>query len=251
MSQTKQKRRKGNQSKVTFSNLTFHKLNWLEYVTFGLGFWFLIYPKPYTLLFTVLLCIPVLGLILNGLQGRPSIASLVEISRDKDGSDKYDVADFIDIAAWVIFLRVLLDYEYESFYSMVIPGTVAFIIMLALLFSTHKIIGKTKKSKTWIYLSLIFNVLLYSYAGTYGANCVYDYSEPIVYRTKVLDKRISKGTKGRSTYYIKVAPWGHHIDKEEISVTRSHYEEIQVGQFVRIDLKKGFFNIPWYYIEEN
>ena len=35
----------------------------------------------------------------------------------------HDVADFIDIPAWVIILRVFLDYEFESYYSMIIPGT--------------------------------------------------------------------------------------------------------------------------------
>ncbi|MFA4868868.1 MAG: hypothetical protein WC623_11745 [Pedobacter sp.] len=34
---------------------------------------------------------------------------------------------------------------------------------------------------------------------------------------------------------IKVAPWGHHYDKEEISVASSQYEEIQIGQMVKID----------------
>lgn len=250
MTEARRNKRKEKRSKVTLSKLTFHKLDWLEYITMGLGLWFLFYPNPYEILFTALLCMPVLGLILNGITGRPSIASLVEISKDDDGSDKYDVADFIDFAALIILLRVLIDYEFESFYSMIIPGTIAFAIMLIILFTTHKVIDRTTKSKTWIYISLIFNVFLYSYAGTYGANCIYDKSEPTVYNAEVIDKRISKGRR-HTTYYVKVSPWGHHYDKEEISVSSSHYDEIQIGQTVKIDLKKGLFNIPWYYIERN
>jgi hypothetical protein len=192
---------------------------------------------------------PLLGLILNGINGRPSIASLVEISKDEDGRDDYDVADFIDFASWIILLRVLLDFEFESFYSMIIPGTIAFAIMLLILFTTHRLIEETKHSKTWIYASLIFNVFVFSYAGTYGANCVYDNSEPQVYSTEVLDKRISKGRKGRKTYYLKVAPWGHHYDREEISVSSSQYNEHYIGEKINIDVKEGLFNIPWYYIE--
>lgn len=244
---TQKKRNK--QNKVTLSNLSFHKLNWLEYLTMGLCIWFIIYPKPYNILFTALLCMPIIGLLLNGLTGRPSISSLVEISKNDDGRNKYDVADFIDLAAWAILIRVLIDYEFESFYSLLIPGTIAFSIMLILLFATHKLIDQTTKSKTWIYSSLIFNVLIYSYAGTYGANCTYDRSKPIVYETKVIDKNISKSRKGRRTYYITVNPWGHHYDKEQISIARSRFEEIHVGQKVKIDLKKGLFNIPWYYVE--
>ena len=249
MTEARRNKRQEKRSKVTLSKLTFHKLDWLEYITMGLGFWFLFYPKPYDILFTALLCMPLLGLLLNGLTGRPSISSLIEISKDDDGSDKYDVADFIDFAAWIILLRVLLDYEFESFYSMIIPGTIAFAIMLIILFATHKLIDNTIKSKNWIYLSLIFNVCLYSFAGTYGANCVYDKSEPTVYNAGVVDKRISTSSKGRKTYYIEVTPWGHHYDREEISVSSIQYDEIQIGQTVKIDLKEGLFNIPWYYIE--
>lgn len=241
--QTKQR------SRIQLSDLTFHKLDWLELISLVLGVWFLVYPHPYVILFTALLLLPLVGLLLNGLTGRPSIASLVEISNRKDGSNKYDVADFIDFPALIILIRVLLDYEFESLYSAVIPGTLAFVIVLLILFATHKFVVQTTKSKTWIYLSVILNICLYSYAATYGANCVYDTSEPVVYNADVVDKRIQTSSKGRKTYYIKVTPWGHHYDKEEISVPADQYEAIYIGQQVKIDLKEGLFNIQWYYIE--
>jgi hypothetical protein len=240
-------KKNNNSSSVTFSKLTLHKLDWLEYITIGLAMWFFIYPVPYEILLSVLLFIPILGLALNGLH-KPSMATLVEISVE-DGTDKYDVADFIDIAAWVILFRVLIDYQFESFYSMIIPGTIAFAIILLILFLTHKRIEKSNRNKWWIYASLIFNVSLYSYAGTYAANCTYDNSKATVYKTEVLDKREHRGRKGRRSYYLEVAPWGHHFDKEEIKVTLSQYNETNLGDTVSIDLKEGLFNIPWYFIE--
>lgn len=240
--------RQSKSNSVTFDKLTLHKLDWLEWTTMGLAGWFLFFPRPYEILLGILLAIPVIGLLLNGLH-KPSMATLVEVSADKNGDDKYDVADFIDVAAWVILLRVLLDYEFESIYSMIIPGTIACIIILTILFLTHRLIANTTRNKWWIYTSLIFNVSLYSYAGTYAANCTYDYSEPKVYETEVLDKRVHIGSKGRRTYYVKVAPWGHHLDKEEISVASVQYQELEVGDNIKIDFKKGLFNIPWYYIE--
>jgi hypothetical protein len=232
---------------VTLSKLTLHKLDWLEWLTSGLALWFFIYPHPYELLLAVLLGIPIIGLLLNGWQ-KPSMASLVEISIDKDGDNKYDVADFIDIAAWVILFRVLLDYEFESIYSMIIPGTIACFIILVILFLTHKLIVTSTQNKWWIYTSLIFNVSLYSYAGTYAANCTYDYSEPAVYQTEVLNKSITKGRRS-TTYYVEVAPWGHHYEKEKISVPKDQYQELEAGDKISIDLKKGLLNIPWFYIE--
>lgn len=221
--------RQTKRSKVTLSKLTFHKLDWLEYITMGLGFWFLFYPKPYGILFTALLCMPLVGLLLNGLTGRPSISSLVEISKDDDGNDKYDVADFIDFAAWIILVRILLDYEFESFYSMIIPGTIAFVIMLIILFTTHKLIDNTNKSKTWIYLSLIFNIFLYSYSGTYGVNCVYDKSDPIVYNPEVVGKRISKGRR-HTTYYVKVTAWGIIMTKKRFLFPAINMTKFKLGR---------------------
>lgn len=238
---------KTSSNSITLSKLTFHKLNWLEWVTIGLCLWFLFYPDPYDILLGILLFIPILGIILNGLK-RPSMASLVEISVGKNGEDKYDVADFIDVAAWVILLRVLLDYEFESYYSMIIPGTVACIIILAILFITHKRIENSTRNKWWIYISLIFSVCLYSYAGTYAANCTYDYSKPVVYEVSVAGKRISTGRRS-TTYFVEVNPWGQHFEKEEISVHKKQYDKINIGDQIKIDLKEGLFSIPWYYIE--
>lgn len=233
---------------VGWSNLTLHKLNWLEWVTIALAAWFFFYPKPYALLLGLLLIIPILGLLLNGYK-KPSLSSLINLSVDRTGKEKYDVADFIDVAAWVILLRVLVDYEFESFYSMIIPGTIACVVILAILFLTHSRIAASTRNKGWLYASLIFNVSLYSYAGTYAANCTFDYSEPAVYKTAVLYKHEMPGRRRGSTYYVGVAPWGHHYDRERIRVSQSQFNEVIVGDSVNIDLKKGLFNIPWYFIE--
>jgi hypothetical protein len=204
--------------------------------------------QPYGILLGILLIIPISGLLLNGIH-KPSMASLVEIDLDENGDKKYDVADFIDFAAWIILARTLMDFEFESIYSLLIPGTIALSVILMILFSTHKLIETSNRSKWWIYSSIIFNISLYSYAGTYAANCAYDYSTPEVYKTEVLDKKIYSRKRGRKSYYIEIAPWGHHLDKEEMKIPKSHFEELTVGEEVSIDFKKGLFNIPWYYIE--
>ncbi|MDO5104803.1 hypothetical protein [Capnocytophaga sp.] len=220
-----------------------HKLDWLEKLTCVLAIWFLIYPKPYDILMGVLLVIPIAGIIINGLQ-KPSIASLVEVTKDKEGVNKYDVADFIDIAAWIILIRVLLDYEFESFYSLLLPGAVAFVLMLLILLLTHRLIVQSTKNKWWIYISIIFNVFLYSYAGTYAINCTYDYSKPEIYKNEVLDKHTSRRRRGGTTYYVTVKPWGNHYEKEDISVSMQEYQKLQIGDEVEIAVKKGVFNIP-------
>lgn len=221
-----------------------HKLDWLEWIAIGLSLWFMFYPHPYKALFTVVLLLPILGLIINGIS-RPSLASLITITKKEDD---IDVADFIDFPAIAISFRVLIDYEYESFFSIIKVGTVGFIICLVLLSLTHKRIDHGNKDRFWMSLLIIANIALYSYAATYGINCVYDTSEAKIYHTKVLGKSISRGRRS-TTYYLRVKPWGTHREAEKISVALSQYSATSIGQTVNIDYKKGLLGIPWYFIE--
>jgi len=234
--------------KAKASKLTFHKLDGLEKITLGIGLWFLIYPRPYQLLLGILLIIPVFGILYNGLK-RPSIASLVRISTNTNGKENYDVADFIDIAAWVILVRVVLDFEFESYYSMILPGTISFLVVSLIVLISHRLIESNVQNKWWIYSSLTFSVIIYCYAGIYAANCAFDNSEPKTYRTEVLDKRMRSRSRGRKTYYLKVAPWGHHLDTEDLRVSSSLFHKVEIGNEVNIKYKNGLFRIPWYYVK--
>ena len=225
-----------NSQKKNSKKIVLHKLNWLEWIAIGLSMWFLFYPKPYNFLLISLLLLPFIGMFLNGLN-KPSIASLVEI--DRDSKNEYDVADFIDIPAWVITVRALLDYELDSFLSLIIIGSVAFIAVLLFLFATHKQIENSNTDK----------IFIYSYSSITAINCSFDTSNPIIYETKIIDKHISKGRRGRRTYYVKVQPWGHHYDSENMKVSSSEYENYLINESVKIDYKEGLLGIPWYYLE--
>jgi len=97
------KRTSSKNKKSQGKKIVLHRLNWLEYVAIGFSLWFVFYPKPYEWLLVILLIIPILGLVINGL-GKPSIASLVEI--DRESENEYDVADFIDFPAFAVMIRL-------------------------------------------------------------------------------------------------------------------------------------------------
>lgn len=239
------KRKPGKQKNVTVPKVTLHKLDWLEWASIASGIWLLVYPYPYRLVFTIVLIIPILGLILNGVS-KPSLASLVSLSFAK-GQRDYDLADFIELPGLFLAVRVLLDFEFESFFSILKVGTVGFVLMLILLGITHKDLDKKHHHQGLIYLVVVGNIALYSYAATYGVNCVYDISRPEVYNAKVIKKSVSGGKRTR--YYLKVEPWGHHNDPERISVSKEKYYATEEGKTVTIGYKEGLLGIPWYYIE--
>ena len=107
--------RRNKEGRTKYAKVALHQLDWLEWLSISLCVWFWFYPYPYKLAFTVVLALPIIGLILNGLS-RPSLASLVSISNN-DGEDKYDLADFIEFPGLVIVIRVLIDFEFESFFQ--------------------------------------------------------------------------------------------------------------------------------------
>ena len=239
---------------IGLSKLTLHKLDWLEWLTIGLSIWFVLYPYPsYKLLLILLLIIPILGLILNGLDS-PSIASLVDIKLDNKERIIYDVADFINIAAWAILIRLLLDYKLDDFYSWIIPGVVGCIITLSILFSTHRLITESFQNKTWIYSAVILNIMLYSFAGVYGINCVFNDSKPVNHTTNVIDKSIkhNRGRRGnRTDYEVTITPWGNHKEAHSINIDESYFNNLKIGDKIDITLKNGSLGIPFIIRKEN
>ncbi|MCE3278328.1 MAG: hypothetical protein K0S44_519 [Bacteroidetes bacterium] len=239
--------KKRNKSKLHLGSVTLHQLDWLEWISIVFCVWFWFFPIPYKYLFAIVLCLPIIGLILNGL-ARPSLASLVSISHS-EGELKYDLADFIEFPGIVILIRVLTDFEFESFYSIIKVGTIGFIILLLILTTTHKLVERSNKNKWLIYFSVVGNIAIYSYAATYGINCIFDNSKPKVYLAEVIQKSTTRSRRHSTTYYLKVEPWGHHRDPESISVSSSQYNETNVGQSVKIYYREGLLNIPWYNLE--
>lgn len=222
-----------------------HKLSWLEWVAIALSIWFVLFPRPYVPLFCVLLLLPLAGMVINGVQ-QPSMAALVTFKKNSKGEDKYDVADFIDFPAWAIVIRVLLDFEFEDFRTLIFPGLLAMALITIILLLTHNRFGELKQHSTLAYVLLIGNCWLYSYGAVYGSNCIFDKSEPTVYPTAVVDKSTHRGRKSGRRYYVHVAPWGHHLDRERISVSRADYEDTDIGDAVDIDLYEGWLGMPWY-----
>jgi hypothetical protein len=223
-----------------------HKLDLLEKIALVLGLWFLIFPRPYKELLTILLFIPLLGLILNGLKGRPSFASLFRITT-KDDKTQLDLADFIDFPPWVLLLRIFLDFEFDAYKSMVIPGLIACLLVIGFLFITHRGIGQGAEYRKDMYVLAIVNIAVFAIAGALAINCVYDNKPSEQHYTTVISKHVSKGRRS-TTYRVKVQPWGHHYDTESIHIDATQYYSLEKGDTVQIDLHKGLLGIPWYHI---
>ncbi|WP_295670254.1 hypothetical protein, partial [uncultured Mucilaginibacter sp.] len=141
-----------------------------------------------------------------------------------------------------------ISYSCESIPRFLSVGTLALILMLTLVFSLYRPIKRENKERVGIYLMIVPVIALYSFAATYGMNCVFDHSVPVIFNTRVNGKYFTTGKN--SGYYLTVSPWGDHKKPEDIEVGKSQYNNTQLGQIVKINLKKGLVTIPWYYLEE-
>ena len=204
------------------------------------------YPHPYELLFTIILLLPIIGLILHG-HSKPSLASLITITSTKDKGTDYETADFIVLPAIILFLRMLLDYEIENFYALLFKGAIAFIILLIAVRLLYRNIEKENKHKTLTYFVVLTNIAIYSLAAVYGINCVYDYSKPKIYKVPILNKSIYSGK--HTTYYLEVESWNKPKDSEKISVPRNQYDEKRIGDTVNVAIEQGLLKVPWHFIE--
>lgn len=235
-----------NKQNISGRKMKLHKLDWLEWITILLCGWFLLYPTPYKVLFTIILLLPVIGLILHD-NSKPSITSLISITTNKDGETAYDVVSFIALPAYILILRMFLDYEIESYFDLLIEGLILLIAFLIIIGFFYRDIEKENSHKALIYFVILGNIAIYSIGAVYGINCVYDNSKPKVYQVPVVDKSIYSGR--HKSYYLYVEPWSNKSDNDKIDVSKNKYDRTMIGDTVKVDSRVGLLKIPWHNIE--
>ncbi len=95
-------------------------------------------------------------------------------------------------------------------------------------------------------LVVAFIMFLYGFSSVLVVNCVYDRSIGHQYPASVLDKRVSRGKS--TTYYLTLSPWGKQKNADEISVSGTMYNQVEVSDQVFVYLYAGKLNIPWFVV---
>ncbi len=140
----------------------------------------------------------------------------------------------------------------DMIYSFSKNFTLAALITLALLIlyffcanESEKNIGEKKSVKVWNCISLTFIFFMYGIGLTMPGNIMFDKSEPVVYESTVVDQRVSHGKN--TDYYLKISPWiNEEKEFKEVSVGKTLYSKVQIGNIVYVKLYKGYFGVPWF-----
>jgi len=205
----------------------------------------MVYPHPYEVVLTISIIYPLVMLYI--LYKHRNAMSLEDDGGKKVKAKQPSLLAALTMPSFGLALRAILDYDLLIFKDCFIPWSViSVLISIPLILIVSKSTAKVKLFTNTGYALLAF-IVIYSYGSTVIANCMYDNTQPEIYRTLVLSKHPS-GSKHRR-YYLKLDKWGHHTEPEDVSVATSLYDETQVGDWVYVYVKKGTLGVPWYYVD--
>jgi uncharacterized membrane protein len=145
-----------------------------------------------------------------------------------------------------LLMRSLLDYHILSFYHIVLPVICSAVMLFISLYKSG-ISSSVPKMRIQITAMAIMSIA-YGLGFSALANCVFDYSNPVKYKSSVVDAYATNG-RGGPTFHFIIAAWpGQSSDRDE-RVDEQQFLSVPVGSAVEIYQKKGLLNAPWYYIK--
>jgi len=210
--------------------------NWLMIVGFVAAFWGWFFPRPYTLVISVLILLPWLAVLIISL-------SHGMFRMDEQKNDAHpNVAILYMFPGFVLTMRAL-DFQLLG-WKLVVVFTI--VITFALW-----IVGVLADSSLWkkrlVLIVLFLLTGAYGYGACVEANCLLDGSTATIYSSRILGKHVSSGRS--TTYYLRLAPWGPTQQEDDVSVSRAFYNSIRTGETVCLPVKRGALRISWFVVE--
>lgn len=86
-------------------------------------------------------------------------------------------------------------------------------------------------------------IILFSFGLICTVNYQYDFSKPIEYHTKVIDKYIESGRHGRRSLVIAQED---SFSQTDFKVGWKEYREVEIGEYVIVQKRDGLLKFEWY-----
>ncbi|MEP4531635.1 MAG: hypothetical protein ABJ004_01025 [Cyclobacteriaceae bacterium] len=200
------------------------------------------YPRPYDVVTLIALIFPVF--ILASLH---LFKGLIRIDQ-KNNSGYPSIIYGLIFPGMALALRSFMDFDILEYSNFWLPTIAVTVVTCLIMFSTTTELKFKKIADYVTVISILAFVFVYSYGGVINYNCIYDESQAEIYSSEVLDMRVSTGKT--TSYYVELEPWGPVAEKEEVTVSESLYNRLEVGESVNIYLMNGKMNIPWFSVTE-
>lgn len=108
-------------------------------------------------------------------------------------------------------------------------------------------LGGDRQNIIWIPLAGLMFGFFIPWLCINSFNYAFDVSEPVNQTYTIVEKDIEGGSRSLTHYDLSLKNDEREI---EISVSRSAYEEYEIGDEIVISLYQGAFNVPYYVYEE-
>ena len=208
----------------------------LSGATLALGAWAWFYPMPYRLVVSLLVLLPCVGLVIVARS-----SGLFRIDEKRNDPHPSVAVPFM-LPGFVLTLRVIRDMNFVEW-----SGPLYVSAALAALLTVVAVMAdRSLRSRRGIVVLLVLG-MSYGFGAGMEGNALLDHSKPSVYPTQITGKQISNG-RYRS-YDLYLARWGPRQDNDKVSVSRSFYESVGIGDIVCVSLRQGAFQVPWYIVQ--
>lgn len=207
-----------------------------------IGAWLLFYPTPYNLAIIIGMIMPLIAVsVILYFKG------LIGVDTDKK-SVKPSMYTALMFPSLGLFLRSLIDYTIFDYSNVWIYCIVIALPLTVIIYLISKQLAIKKLADFVTAFGVLAMAIIYSFGVVISINCYFDESIPTVYKSKVMEKRISSGK--HTSYYLNLAPWGPQKETDEVDVGSSIYNEVAVNDSVEVYFMEGRFNIPWFEVEK-
>jgi len=155
---------------------------------------------------------------------------------------------FIGLMGPVMFLcfSAAYGYDIENYRNFFLPGTALCLAMAGLFYLTGK--NEDLPSVAGQVVMMVLLAAAYSYGTIIKLNGMFDETAPQIIHTSV-ESKFKEYNKGEH-YYLWLNPFIPGDDKHEVEVGPMTFDKYNAGDAIDVDVKKGFLNIPWYYLSD-
>lgn len=196
--------------------------------------WAFAYPKPYEVVVVSLAALPLVALVLKAKAGL-----LYQVVGWRNDARANLAIAFIGPSV-ALAVRALFDIKVFDWATALAAAAMVGLAMTIVVAAS----GKRLRHRGAELLAMLILSSFYGYGVVVEGNTLLDESEPQMFRTTVVKKRVSRG---KSTHYhLRLAPWGPRREEDDITVSRSLYASAETGRQVCILLRAGALQIRWF-----
>jgi hypothetical protein len=199
--------------------------------------WGFIAPRPYVLVISVLIALPIVSIVLLARS-----RGIYQIEGRRNDARPSLAVPFI-FPGMVLVARTLQDIHLLQWTSILVAAIVCALLLLLVVSAWDRALRK----RPWTALVVFVFGAFYGWGLMAQANALLDTSPARVFQVAVTGKHVSSGKT--TTYYLRLEPWGPETTSQDVSVPASVYDYAEVGVTICVDLNQGALHIPWYEVD--